>query len=333
MFIDEADIFIKAGDGGNGCVSFRRESHVPRGGPDGGDGGRGGSVVFVADPSVNTLLDFRGRLKWIATDGKAGTGQKCSGKSGRDVVIRVPPGTLIADTDKQVVIKDLVEIGERFVAACGGKGGLGNVHFATPSHQTPEIATPGEPGESRNLHLELKLIADVGLLGLPNAGKSTLLASLSRATPKIADYPFTTVEPYLGIVEIDAEHRFVMADLPGLIEGAHQGVGLGDRFLRHVERTRVLLHLVEPLPSDGSDPLENYRTLRKEIGHYSEELASRPELVAVTKMDLTGAEDVRCRLSETLDREVLGISGVARKGLRTLLGRLASMLAPADVWG
>jgi len=333
MFIDEADIFVKAGDGGNGCVSFRRESHVPRGGPDGGDGGRGGDVVFVADPSVNTLLDFRGRPRWIAANGKNGSGQKCTGKSGRDTIIRVPPGTLITDTDRQVVIKDLVKAGERFVAAVGGKGGLGNVHFATPSRQTPEIATPGEPGESRNLHLELKLIADVGLLGLPNAGKSTLLASLSKATPKIADYPFTTTEPYLGIVEVDVEHRFVMADLPGLIEGAHKGVGLGDRFLRHVERTRVLLHLVEPLPSDGSDPLENYRTIRREIEHYSVELAARPELVAVTKMDLTGAEEVRRRLSEELGCEVLGISGVARKGLRSLLGRLASMLAAAEAWG
>ncbi|MBN2583090.1 MAG: GTPase ObgE [Planctomycetes bacterium] len=333
MFIDEADIYIKAGDGGNGCVSFRREAHVPRGGPDGGDGGRGGSVVFVADPGVNTLLDFRGRLKWVAPNGKNGSGQKCTGKSGKDLVIRVPPGTLMVDTDKDVVIKDLVESDEPFVAAAGGKGGLGNVHFATPTRQTPEIATPGEPGQERHLHLELKLIADVGLLGLPNAGKSTLLATLSRATPKIADYPFTTTEPYLGIVEIDAEHRFVMADLPGLIEGAHEGVGLGDRFLRHVERTRVLLHLVEPMPSDGSDPLENYHTLRREISRYSSELAERPELVAVTKMDLTGADEVRSRLADELGREVLGISGVARKGLKPLLGRIAAMLAPADTWG
>ena len=333
MFIDEADIYVRAGDGGNGCVSFRREAYVPRGGPDGGDGGRGGSIIFVADPSVNTLLDFRGRHKWIARNGAPGGGKKCFGKSGADLVVRVPPGTQITDSDKDVRIKDLVEPDEQFVAAAGGKGGLGNVHFASPTRQTPEIATDGQPGQQRRLHLELKLIADVGLLGLPNAGKSTLLSCLSAATPKIADYPFTTTKPYLGIVEASRGRRFVMADLPGLIEGAHKGVGLGDRFLRHVERTRVLLHLVEPLPADGSDPLANYRSIRREIGRYSEHLAGRPEIVAVSKMDLTGAEDVRQLLAEELGREVIGISGVTHRGLKHLVGRLVEMLEPEDQWG
>jgi len=333
MFIDEADIYVKAGDGGNGCISFRREAYVPRGGPDGGDGGRGGSIIFVADLSVNTLLDFRGRQKWIARNGRPGSGKKCFGKSGSDLTIRVPPGTQITDSDKNVRIKDLVEPGQQFVAAAGGKGGLGNVHFASPTRQTPEIATEGVPGQQRNLHLELKLIADVGLLGLPNAGKSTLLSCLSAATPKIADYPFTTTEPYLGIVEASRGRRFVMADLPGLIEGAHKGVGLGDRFLRHVERTRVLLHMVEPLPADGSDPLANYKSIRREIGRYSKHLAARPEIVAVSKTDLTGAEEVRQHLAEELGREVIGISGVTHRGLKHLIGRVVEMLEPEDQWG
>lgn len=333
MFIDEADIYVKAGDGGNGCVSFRHEAYVPRGGPDGGDGGRGGSIVFVADPGVDTLLDFRGRQKWMARSGKPGSGKKCSGKSGRDLVIRVPPGTQITDSQKDVRIKDLVSAGERFVAAVAGKGGLGNVHFASPTCQTPEIATEGAPGQERHLHLELKLIADVGLLGLPNAGKSTLLSCLSAATPKIADYPFTTTEPYLGIVEAGRTRRFVMADLPGLIEGAHMGVGLGDRFLRHVERTRVLLHLVEPMPADGCDPLANYKSIRREIARYSEHLAERPEIVAVSKMDLTGADEVRQLLEQELGREVIGISGVTHRGLKGLIARIVDMLEPEDDWG
>lgn len=336
MFIDEADIHVRAGDGGNGCVGFRREAHVPRGGPDGGDGGRGGSVVMVADLNIDTLLDFKGHHHWAAPRGRPGSGNNRTGKSGRDLVLRVPPGTQITDVDKALVIKDLVGPGEEFVVARGGRGGLGNARFATAVRQTPDFATPGEPGEERNLHLELKLIADVGLLGLPNAGKSTLLSVLSAATPRIADYPFTTTEPCLGVVEVDRRRRFVMADLPGLIAGAHEGVGLGDRFLRHVERTRLLVHLVEPLPADGSDPLENYQTIRNEIARYSAELTARPEIVVISKADLTGADEVREALARRLGRPVLAISGVAHRGLKELLLRIADLLeaeAPVeDSW-
>ncbi len=319
VFIDEADIYVRGGDGGNGCVSFRREAHVPRGGPDGGDGGRGGDVVMVTDPGVDTLLDFRGRHHWIASGGKAGSGKNRTGRGGRDLVLRVPPGTLVTDVDKELRIKDLVAPGDRFVVAHGGRPGRGNRHFATPTRQAPDFATEGRTGEERNLHLELKLVADVGLLGLPNAGKSTLLRCLSAARPRVADYPFTTTEPCLGIVEASPERRFVMADLPGLIAGAHEGVGLGDRFLRHVERTRLLLHLVEPVPMDGSDPLENYKALREELEQYSSELVTRPEIVAVSKTDLAEAEDVRRRLERELARPVLGVSGVAHRGFRRLV--------------
>jgi GTP-binding protein len=332
MFIDEADIFVKGGDGGRGCVAFRREAHVPRGGPSGGDGGRGGDVIMLADPGTDTLLDFKGHHHWAAERGRHGLGKECTGKSGEDLLIRVPPGTVVTDVDKGLVIKDLAAPGEQFVVARGGKGGRGNARFATPTRQTPDFATPGEPGQERRLHLELKLIADVGLLGLPNAGKSTLLAALSAATPKIADYPFTTTEPCLGIVEAGDARRFVMADLPGLIAGAHRGVGLGDRFLRHVERTRLLLHLVEPLPLDGSDPVANYHVIRREIAQYSADLASRTEIVAITKADLTDADKVRRRLARELGLPVLGISGVAHKGLKPLLARLVEALAEQGKW-
>lgn len=331
MFIDEAEIYVRGGDGGNGCVSFRREAHVPRGGPDGGDGGRGGNVVMVADANVDTLLDFKGRHHWVADSGRPGSGANRTGRSGRDLVVPVPPGTQVTDVGTGILIKDLVDPGDRFVVARGGKGGFGNAHFATPIRQTPDFATPGESGEERSLHLELKLIADVGLLGLPNAGKSTLLSVLSAATPKVADYPFTTTEPCLGIVEAGPDRRFVMADLPGLIAGAHRGVGLGDRFLRHVERTRLLVHLVEPFPADGRDPLDNYRTIRSEISEYSAELAQRPEIVVVTKMDLTGADEVRDRLEREIGRPVLGTSGATRRGLRELVARiLATLHVPSD---
>lgn len=326
MFIDEADIQVKAGDGGNGSVSFRREAHIPHGGPDGGDGGRGGSVIMVADPSVDTLLDFKGRHQWDAESGRPGSGKRSSGRSGEDRVIRVPVGTIVTDLDRAVILQDLAEPGQKFVVARGGRGGLGNAQFATPVRQAPDFATPGRKGQERRLHLELKLIADVGLLGLPNAGKSTLLVCLSAATPKIASYPFTTTEPCLGIVDAGKGRRFVMADLPGLIEGAHAGVGLGDRFLRHVERTRVLVHLVEPEPLDGSDPATNYRMLRREITLYSEELAGRPELVVCSKMDLTGAEEARRNLAAEIGKPVIGISGVAHKGLRRFVTRLVALL-------
>ena len=326
MFIDEADICVKGGDGGNGCVSFRREAHVPRGGPDGGDGGRGGNVILVADAGVDTLLDFKGRHHWIAPGGKHGSGANRTGKSGDDLVVPVPAGTQVVDRGKGLVIKDLVRPGDRFVVAAGGRGGKGNARFATPTRQTPETATPGEDGQQRDLHLELKLIADAGLLGLPNAGKSTLLSVLSAAAPRIADYPFTTTEPCLGIVEAGPDRRIVMADLPGLIAGAHQGAGLGDRFLRHVERTRVLVHLVEAQPTDGSDPADNYAVIRDEVRRYSAELAARPEIVAVSKSDLTGAEEVRAQLQERLGRPVLALSGATRRGLKELVAAIVATL-------
>jgi GTP-binding protein len=326
VFIDEADIYVKAGDGGAGCVSFRREARVPRGGPDGGDGGRGGDVLMVADAGVDTLLDFKGRHHWIARGGKPGSGQNRTGAGGKDLVVRVPPGTQVTDLDTDLLIRDLVKAEDRFVVARGGRGGQGNARFATAVRQTPDFATPGTPGEERRLHLELKLIADVGLLGLPNAGKSTLLSVLSAATPRIADYPFTTTEPCLGIVDAGRDRRFVMADLPGLIAGAHEGVGLGDRFLRHVERTRLLVHLVEPMPMDGSDPLENYQTIRSEIGRYSAELTERPEIVVVSKIELSGADEVRRALSRRLGEPVLGISGVAHRGLEALMARIVETL-------
>lgn len=333
MFIDEADIYVKGGDGGDGAVSFRRESHVPRGGPDGGDGGHGGSVIMVADPTINTLMDFRGRHHWRAEAGRGGRGKQMTGRSGEDLVIRVPIGTIITDIDRGIVLKDLVEPTQRVIVARGGRGGLGNVHFASATRQTPEIATPGTPGVERNLHLELKLIADVGLVGLPNAGKSTLLASLSAATPKIANYPFTTIEPMLGIVEVNESLRFVMADLPGLIAGAHEGAGLGDRFLKHIERTRILLHLIDPMPMDGSDPLENYRAIRGELEQYSQDLGRRMEIVAVTKMDLPEAAAVRDFIEAELGKPILGISAVAHMGLRELTGRIVEELKPPeDSW-
>jgi GTPase len=259
MFVDEASIHVKAGDGGNGCVSFRREKYIPKGGPDGGDGGNGGSVVFVADPHKDTLLDFSGKHHWTAPRGEAGMGKKMFGKGGEDLVIPVPPGTMVFDLDQGILLADLNEPGRRIVIARGGKGGRGNWHFRTPTNQAPRYAEPGEEGQERRLRLELKLIADVGLVGMPNAGKSTLLRAISAARPKVADYPFTTLEPQLGIVELTGYRRLVVADIPGLIEGAQHGAGLGHAFLRHIERTKIIVHLLDLFPLDGSDPSENYK--------------------------------------------------------------------------
>lgn len=331
MFIDQADIWVKAGDGGAGAISFRREAHVPRGGPDGGDGGHGGSIFFVADPSVDTLTDFAGRHHWRAEDGVRGSGANCTGASGDDLEIRVPPGTQVFDSDLDLMLADLDEVGMRVCIARGGRGGRGNAAFATSVRQVPRIAEPGTPGQERNLHLELKLIADVGLVGLPNAGKSTLLSSVSAARPRIADYPFTTLNPQLGIVNLSGDRRFVMADLPGLIEGAHSGVGLGDAFLKHIERTRVLCHLIEAMPIDGSDPAANYRTIRRELELYSGALAAKPELIVVTKMDLSEAEGVAECVREELGAgvEVMSISAVTGRGVRELCERLWQLAAQA----
>jgi GTP-binding protein len=327
MFIDEADIHVKAGDGGDGAVAFRREAFVPRGGPSGGDGGDGGSVILHARRGLDTLMDFRGRHHWRAADGRPGGSKNMAGAAGDDLVIDVPPGTLVYDQDSGLLIKDLDRPGMRVVIARGGKGGRGNARFATPTNQTPREAEPGTPGEARHLHLELKLIADVGLVGLPNAGKSTLLSRLSAARPKVADYPFTTLQPHLGIVDADPEHRFVMADLPGLIDGAHRGVGLGDAFLRHIERTRVLVHLVEIEPHRHDSPADAYRAIRDELAAYSPELAAKPELVALTKADLLPGDDtVRAELAEAVRRPVFAISSVSGAGLKRLVAAVLDLL-------
>ena len=327
MFVDEASIHVKAGDGGAGCVSFRREKYIPKGGPDGGDGGDGGDVIFVADVQKNTLLDFLGRHHWKAQRGEHGMGKKMSGLSGDDLVIRVPPGTLIFDQEHAILIADLDQPEKRVVIAKGGKGGRGNWRFKSSVNQAPRFAEPGIDGQERHLKLELKLIADIGLVGMPNAGKSTLLRSISAARPKVADYPFTTLEPQLGIVELPGERRMVVADIPGLIEGAHRGLGLGDGFLRHIERTHIIVHLLDLYPQDGSDPADNYRKIRKELEAFSPTLAQKREIVAANKMDLAiddiAIDKLRADLPET---HILPISGVSHRGLDKLLENLWSIL-------
>ncbi|VAX41803.1 GTP-binding protein Obg [hydrothermal vent metagenome] len=330
MFVDQAEIEVRAGDGGNGKVSFHRAKHQPKGGPDGGDGGDGGSVILVADEGLNTLYDFRGTHHWHAQHGDPGGSANCYGKSGDDKIITMPPGTLVYDANTGDLLCDL-RSGDRVVIAQGGRGGRGNDHFKSSTNQTPRNAEPGAPGERKLLRLELQLIADVGLIGKPNAGKSTLLSVLTRATPKIADYPFTTLTPQLGIAEVDPARRIVLADIPGLIEGAAEGAGLGHDFLRHVERTRVLLHIVDAQPLDGSDPLESYKAIREELMRHSPRLAEKTELVALNKMDLFASDAERAEVLKQFRRalrthgasiEVVPLSGVSRLGLESLLEKL-----------
>ncbi|MFB3894160.1 MAG: GTPase ObgE [Phycisphaerae bacterium] len=325
MFVDEVDISVAGGQGGDGCVSFRREKYVPRGGPDGGDGGDGGSVLIKADESYNTLQHLAGHHNWKAPAGQPGMGANCAGKDGRDVVILVPPGTIVFDADRHIVLKDLSAAGESVCVAPGGHGGRGNTHFKNSVNQAPRHAEKGEPGVTRNLHLELKLVADAGLVGKPNAGKSTLLSRLSSARPKIAAYPFTTLYPVLGIVELPGYRRFVMADIPGLIEGAHAGAGLGDEFLRHVERTRLLVHILDICPPVG-DPVEDYRAIRRELEQYSPALAAKPEIVVANKIDLTGSDEAVKRLRDELGVKVHAISAVTGKGLDGLGEQIWRML-------
>jgi GTP-binding protein len=329
MFVDRVTIEVEAGKGGDGCVSFRREKYVPRGGPDGGDGGDGGSIIVVAEPGVDTLSALAHRKHWRAERGQHGMGSQCHGKSAEDLVIRVPPGTVVTDAEHGIVLKDLAAAGDRVIAARGGKGGKGNMRFKSATNQAPRDATRGGDGERRLLTFELKVIADVGLVGKPNAGKSTLLSRVSRARPEIADYPFTTKIPNLGIVQLDIDRSMVLADIPGLIEGAHAGAGLGHEFLRHIERTRVLVHLVEPQPMDGSDPIENYKAIRSELAQYGHGLAERPEIVAVSKAELPGAADVRDRLAAETGGEVLLFSAVTGQGLDRLLQAAYGKLAEA----
>lgn len=310
VFVDQATIQVCSGKGGDGAVSFRREKFVPKGGPDGGDGGDGGSVYVVASSGVDTLLDFAGHHHWRAEHGGPGTSKQCIGKSGDDVLIRVPVGTVIIDEESGQTVADLDCVDDRVLVAEGGKGGYGNEHYKSSTNQTPQQSKEGDPAQQRTLRLELKLVADIGLLGKPNAGKSTLLARVSRATPRIADYPFTTLEPQLGIAELSDFRRLVIADIPGLIEGAAQGQGLGIRFLRHVERTRLLLHLIEVSPIDGSDPVQNYRMICDELASYSKALAAKPQIVVISKIDLLPQESDRVELIRTI-RQGLGIEPIA----------------------
>ena len=291
MFIDIAEIHIKAGDGGNGAVTFHREKYVANGGPDGGDGGKGGDIVFVADKHLSTLADFRYKRKYTAQNGEKGSGNRCYGKKGQDTIIKVPVGTIFKDTKTGRIMADLSD-GESFVAAHGGKGGWGNTHFATATRQIPRFSKEGRPGEELDVTLELKLLADVGLLGYPNVGKSTLVSVVSQAKPKIANYHFTTLTPVLGVVRVDDECSFVMADIPGVIEGAGEGAGLGHQFLRHVERCRLLLHLVDVSGSEGRDPISDFETINKELAVFSPELSTRPQIVVANKIDMAEPEQI-----------------------------------------
>jgi GTP-binding protein len=335
MFVDRVEIVVQAGRGGDGCVSFRREKFVPKGGPDGGDGGDGGSVILVAQQGVDNLAPLTQHKHYRAQRGAHGQGSNRHGRSGADLVLYVPPGTVVWDATLGLVLRDLQHPGDSVVVARGGRGGKGNTRFKSSTNRAPRQATPGQEGESRHLILELKVIADVGLIGKPNAGKSTLLSRLSRARPEIADYPFTTKHPHLGIVQVGYDRSFVLADIPGLIQGAHQGAGLGHEFLRHVERAGILVHLVEPAPADGSDPLDNYRVIRDELARYTPanaapRLDERPEIVAVTKAELPGAAEVHARVQQALGTEVLLISAVTGQGLDRLVARMVQALDDRD---
>ncbi len=330
MFIDQAIIKIRAGNGGHGCVSFRREKFVPHGGPDGGDGGKGGDVVLVGNPQVATLMDFNRLPEYAAGNGKPGSGGKRTGKSGEDLVLELPLGTTVFDDTTGLSLRDITEEGQTVVVAAGGRGGHGNARFRSSIHQAPRESEGGTPGESRVLRLELRLIADAGLVGLPNAGKSTLLGRVSAARPKISSHAFTTLAPNLGIVELDDYARFVLADMPGLIEGAHNGKGLGDEFLRHIERTRMLVHLVDVSPAAEAEPVHAYETIREEIGLYSPALIGRPCLVAANKMDMEGSEDGARELEDHTGGHVMRISALAGTGLAPLLWKIKETLDEAD---
>ena len=332
MFLDEAKIRIKAGDGGSGCVAFRREKFIPRGGPAGGDGGRGADVVLRSSKSHNTLIHFRYKPEYKARRGSHGEGSNKTGKSAPAMVLETPPGTIVFDAETGERLFDFDAADQEFVAARGGSGGRGNARFATSTNQAPRISEPGGLGEERTLRLELKLLADVGLVGFPNAGKSTLISRISAARPKIADYPFTTLVPNLGVVDLGDFETFVVADIPGLIEGAHEGQGLGDRFLRHIERTALLLHLVDVSEVSGRDPAEDYRVILRELSSYSPELAAKPMILAATKMDACQDEErVAALQAEAQARgdEFFAISSVSGAGLEELLRALGSRVRAA----
>lgn len=329
MFVDEARIRVIAGRGGDGLVHFHREKYVPRGGPDGGDGGRGGDVVFEARHTLNTLVSFRYKDRYHADDGKRGGPNNMTGKSSSDLVIPVPPGTLVYDGQSGDLLGDLTQDGQRLTVAKGGRGGRGNQHFATPSNQVPTMGEKGEPGEERNLRLELKLIADVGIVGMPNAGKSSLLAAVTNADPKIADYPFTTLEPNLGVAELDMNTTLVLADIPGLIEGAHRGVGLGDTFLRHIQRTRVLIHMLDGF---SEDPLADFSQINTELALFDEKLVEKPQIVVFNKIDQPEVAERWERIRKELKRrgyEAMAISAMTREGTRDLLWKAVELLQRA----
>ncbi len=335
QFLDEARIRVEAGKGGNGCMSFRREKYIEKGGPDGGDGGDGGSVHFVVDEALNTLVDFRFQPLYRAKNGRGGSGRNKTGAKGEDIMVRVPLGTTVIEEDTLETMGDLSEVGRTLLVAQGGWHGLGNTRFKSSTNRAPRKTTPGTPGEQRQLLLQLKLMADVGLLGMPNAGKSTLLSAISASRPKIADYPFTTLEPKLGVVRVGEERSFVMADIPGLIEGASQGAGLGIQFLRHLTRNRILLHLLDVQPLDMSDPLDNLLKVQAELHQYSAALASRPCWLVLTKLDLLAPEErdewvenfkLQLKQTELADVPVYAISSVVQSGLQRLCGDLMTML-------
>ena len=318
MFIDEAQIWVKAGDGGNGCISFRREKFVPKGGPDGGDGGRGGNVYFRAVENLDTLMDFAGKHHWQAQNGQPGSGKNKHGADGQDLIIPAPPGTLIYDCDLDLLLKDLSKVGPKVLLCRGGKGGRGNKTFATATNQAPRTTSPAKKGQQRNIRLQLKLIADVGLVGMPNAGKSTLISRCSAARPKIADYPFTTIEPVLGIVELTDFRRFVMADIPGLIEGAHNGAGLGFEFLKHIERTTIIVHILDIMPTNDSDPVQNYKAIRRELEQHSKVLAQKQEVIVANKIDLDPDGKIVEELRKKLNKMIYPISAVTGAGIKEL---------------
>lgn len=335
MFLDTAKLFVKSGDGGNGSISFRREKYIPLGGPDGGDGGKGGNVILVVDSQMTTLLDFKYKKKFIAERGTNGSGSKCYGKDGEDLYIKVPMGTIIRDVETDKIMADLSHAGDTYVVCRGGKGGKGNTKFATPTRQAPNFAEPGMPGEERWISLELKLLADVGLLGFPNVGKSTLLSMVSKARPKIANYHFTTIKPNLGVVSVPGIQPFVMADIPGIIEGAAEGVGLGLDFLRHIERTRLLIHVVDISGIEGRDAVEDFIKINEELKKYNIKLWDRPQIVAANKADMLYDEEIftnfKNKLKEMGYNKVFKISAATNEGVEELIKEAAAMLTTIPV--
>jgi GTPase len=330
-FIDEAMITVRSGSGGKGCVSFRREKFVPRGGPDGGDGGKGGDIILNTTSRKRTLYQFRYQNHFKAENGANGQNKQKTGKNGQNLIIELPPGTLVFDADTGRLIKDLVSTGETFVLLKGGRGGQGNTKFKTSTHRTPRFAQPGESGETKTIKLELKLLADVGIIGLPNTGKSTLVAAISSARPKIGNYPFTTLTPSLGVVRTDIAEPFVVADIPGLIKGAHQGTGLGTKFLRHIERTRILVHLIDVSTIDPDDPLSGYNIINHELAMYDEKLALKPQIVVLNKLDLPGARQwAEIFQSALKEKKIFLISALTGQGLLELTSQIVQRLDRDD---